>query len=306
MNDMNEMIEIIPQAVEPINEPALPIIQLSAVANQLHGQAVMVGGLRKFFAAAEIKILKEIRDRKLFKHIAIEIEPGFFAPAKNFAEYVDKGIETSTSVVYEEIQTFEEFGSDAHDALNRLGVLRDEKRLLRKLPDEIKAQAQEAAEKGDKTVLLEIIAQQAAERQKEREQADQASAEAAKAKDELIAQLNAAREVAGKQRERMDGRIQELEEALELRKKSPPKADERVQAIRADLSREAEQIRCLIDAGLRRHILALRELDGVDWREQLPFLAGILAEAERNINGLRGDYGIPTMLDGDPRPEAFR
>ncbi|SMF94334.1 hypothetical protein SAMN02949497_1644 [Methylomagnum ishizawai] len=219
---MNQIIDVTPQVIEP-ETPATS--QLSAIANQLHGQAMLAGGARKFFAVAEIKILKEIQDRKLFKHIPIEIEPGIFRGAKNFSEYLENALDTSPSVVYEEIKTFEEFGDKAHDALNRLGVLRDDKRLLRKLPDEIKAQAQEAAESGDKSALLRIIDMQAEERAKERKAAakEKATLEARLAQEEARAagaraDLAAKDGFIAKQAETIMG----LQDQLEEKKNNPP------------------------------------------------------------------------------------
>jgi hypothetical protein len=138
------------------------------VANQLHGRAVLLGGLKRFFTAAEIKTVKEIKEGKLFKHILITDAAGEFRPCGDFSEYCKFGLGVSHSSMYEHIQNYDVFG-EALDGIRTIGIERNQLRLLRKAPDQIIEEVKNAAEKNDKEALLDLIDEQAIRHDKEKE-----------------------------------------------------------------------------------------------------------------------------------------
>ena len=128
----------------------------AAYANQLHGKAVMARGGRQLFRAAEIKIIKEVRDKRLWRHVPVEGSDGSVRLAESFADWCQNGFGCSKTYAYESIKDFEIFG-EALDGIRALGIERDHLRLLRKSPEGLIQEVKEAAEKEDKAVLLELI-----------------------------------------------------------------------------------------------------------------------------------------------------
>jgi hypothetical protein len=139
-----------------------------AIANQAHGKLSFINGFNKFFRSAEIRIAKDIKENKLWRHIPVDDGCGNVRAAESFADYCKNGLGHSKGFVYEGIQNYDMFG-EALDGLQQMGVERNQLRLLRKAPESIVEEVKAAAEKQDKDSLLEIIDDLAARHAKEKE-----------------------------------------------------------------------------------------------------------------------------------------
>ncbi len=199
-------------------------------ANQLHGQLMLVGALRKFSAAAEIKVLVDIRDNNLFKHLhIIQCEIGF-RPAENFVEFCEKGIGVQASIIYERIQNYELLG-DAYDDFQKLGLDRKHFRALRRLPDD----AREAVIDGTAVDLSDPEEVKAYI-----EERDERAAKERRKLEKRIENLQADNEAKDRVIENEKRRTTELETKIHRRKKLPELELTEIQL--GELALEATQV----------------------------------------------------------------
>lgn len=204
-----------------------------ALSHELHGRLKFIRGMGKFLRACEIKPIKEIKERKLYRHILVTDEFGITREANSFADYCKYGLGCSVTTMYESIQDYDLFG-EALDGLRQMGVDRNQLRLLRKSPEGLILEVKEAAEKEDKTALLELIDDIAARHAKEKEQLKQEK----QALTDKVQNLEADRQVDQRLLGDKERKINDLER--ELRRDLTPdqasqKRAERDELLKADL-----------------------------------------------------------------------
>ncbi|WP_417581530.1 hypothetical protein [Nitrincola sp.] len=221
-----------------------------ALSHELHGRLKFIRGMGKFLRASEIKAAKEIKESKLYRHILVTDEFGITREANSFADYCKYGLGCSVTTMYEAIQDFDLFG-EALDGLRQMGVDRNQLRLLRKSPEGLILEVKEAAEKEDKTALLELIDDIAARHAKEKEQL----AEEKKSLADQVHNLEADRQVDQRLLEDKERKINELER--ELRRDLTPDQASQKRAERDELLKAN-----LLDKSLSS-ISTLNELAGV-------------------------------------------
>lgn len=196
------------------------------MVNQQFGQLQLARGLVKFFRAAEIKLLQEIRDSQLFNGIAIK-DGDVFRPAKNFADLCEVGLGMPASKVYEDIQDLETLG-DAYEDFKRLGLDRKHFRALRKLPDDTREAliAGTTVDLSDPDEVKAVIEEQAAKLA----EADQTLA----AKDAVI--------------KKKDEKINDLDEKLHKKEFISKPWDYRV----AEINEELNTIACVCEEAIEK------------------------------------------------------
>lgn len=183
-------------------------------ANRLYGQFLVVGAMRKFSAAAEIKVLVDIRDRKLFRHLLVIEDNGILRPAENFSEFCEKVLDIAAATIYERIQNYQMLG-DAYDDFKRLGFGRRHFRMIGKMPEDeraeviLKGQQVDLSDPDEVTAFFDKLE---AEKDKLR-----------KENQNLEADLEAQRQVSAKRNEKID----KLEAALHRRANLPAEEQER-------------------------------------------------------------------------------
>lgn len=204
-----------------------------ALSHELHGRLKFIRGMGKFLRASEIKAAKEIKEGKLYRHILVTDEFGITREANSFADYCKYGLHCPVSTMYEAIQDYDLFG-EALDGLRQMGVDRNQLRLLRKSPEGLILEVKEAAEKEDKTALLELIDDIVERHAKEKEELKQEK----QGLTDKVQSLEADRQVDQRLLEDKEKKINELER--ELRRDLTPdqasqKRAERDELLKANL-----------------------------------------------------------------------
>jgi hypothetical protein len=180
-----------------------------AAANQAYARATLLGGINRFFRAAEIKEIKNIKETKQWRHIPVCHDDGSVRPCGSFADFCTFGLGYSKSFVYEQLKDFDTFG-EALDGLRRMGLERKDLRLLRQSPDGSLEEIKVAAERQDKDALLELIDDLSARHAKEKEKLDQEKQALA----DKVQHLESERQVDQRLLEDKEKKLNELEREL--------------------------------------------------------------------------------------------
>ncbi len=203
--------EIDAQAAKVMDDAAQRAGDMSeiAIANQVHGKLAFLSGFNRFFRAAEIRLVKEVKENKLWRCITVTDDAGKVRMADSFVDYCRYGLGHSKGFIYEGIQNFDVFG-EALDGLQQMGIERNHLRLLRKAPEGIIEEVKTAAEKQDKDALLELIDDLSARHAKEKEKLDQEK----KALADKVEKLESDRQVDQRLLGDKEKKINELEREL--------------------------------------------------------------------------------------------
>lgn len=203
--------EIDTQATKVMDDAALRAGDLSefAAANQAFGRVAVLDGMNRFFRAAVIKEIKQVKESKQWRHIAVTYDDGSVRPCRSFSDFCTYGLGYSKSFVYEQLQDFDTFG-EALDGLRKMGLERKDLRLLRQSSDGSLEEIKAAAEKQDKDTLLELIDDLSARHAKEKEKLDQDK----KALTDKVQNLESERQVDQRLLEDKEKKINELEREL--------------------------------------------------------------------------------------------
>lgn len=105
-----------------------------AIAMQLLGQQQAFQLIRDFTSTADVALLREIRDNKLYKGAVIRGSSGNYITITTFDDYCN-AIGRSRSTVNEDIQNLNTFGAAFLEASKRLGLGYRDLRKLRTLPE---------------------------------------------------------------------------------------------------------------------------------------------------------------------------
>lgn len=272
------------------------------LVNQMLGQAQAAGAVERISRALGISKLEFVKKNKLYRDIAGMKIPCRTGKLTGTWEEFCSLLGRSVAQVDHDIANLRTFGEEALESMSQMGIGYREMRQLRRLPEDSQTALIEAAKAGDKDELLDLaeqlIARQKAEKDQLAAERDKATKAASNAEDDL-AHANA--RIAETQRR--------LNEANRHWARATP--DEQEAHLKLGISSVVIQIISDITAhgpgvsSLRERMAALITDPGIDRRHDL-FIAGKIAEIERELHVLRDEYYIPHDCVGDPRIEAAR
>ncbi len=312
-----------PKPARPAS-PALPVAQLNAAQqiaaremasseNQIHvtlrigqrmGRRQIFAGLTKLLTVSDIQDLSKIKDSKEYKGFQVFQNVGGVqkcCPVSTWAEYCEHVEGRSHQLIDEEIRHLERLGPECFMALRDAGLGPRRLRDLREVSDADSTALLQAAKSGSKDAVLdaaeEIIASHKAAMAKLQDELDTARKDI-KSIDSRLDQT----------RKQADEAEEEAATARRSWKASKP--DKQL----ADLQRELQAEMVLIshqlmaDSGkvssLRKRIAALLQHGEQHGQEHHVYLAGIIAQLERNLYQLRDEFLLPRIAAGDPAIEA--
>ncbi|MAD43777.1 MAG: DUF3102 domain-containing protein [Oceanospirillaceae bacterium] len=103
-----------------------------------------------------------------------------------------------------------------------------------------------------------------------------------------------------------DKKITELAEQLEGKLVKLPEKDEIEAKLRSELTTIATEAKGHINGNLRAALRELDKHDAAQGTNNAVFAAGVVAQLERLLTELRGEYDLPRTLDGDDTPDWMR
>ncbi len=185
--------------------------------NTLVGQIQMANSFAKLGDAISLQKLEEIRERKLYKAYKGKrfiLPNGETAAAADTWEGFCQFIGSSKGVVNERLANLKQFGLEAAEAFDRLGVNTKTLRLARKLPDDEQAIVAEYTSKPEVTKedVQQLINELDEKHQKELDDKESELANKTKEIDSLKANLNANRSLYSKAQEESESLRIKLEE----------------------------------------------------------------------------------------------
>lgn len=300
-------------------DTALPTKPDAAQAAQIQvgeliGMVKAFDFMKKLTTVGTLKVLAQIKESKQYKGLTLTGQDGELTTVGTWADFCG-AIGQSVNKVDEDLLNLATFGETFMESSNRLGLGYREIRKLRKLPEDDRTVVLENVEiaVSDKTAIVSLIDDLAAKHHRDKAALEAQYAQekevAASEKSALEKKLEETTNQLTASRTRVQTLVEEnnnLKEAEEVRKLSPPDPDEESERIRDYLTKTAGQIKANIAAGLRKGILELDGQANLTGINEKPFLAGLLIDLEQAINILRADFQIPAKLDGDPTPEWLR
>ncbi|HEC12303.1 MAG TPA: hypothetical protein ENI80_03495 [Acidiferrobacteraceae bacterium] len=130
-------------------------------ANQLLGQAQATQAFSKLLTVSTLRILAEVKNRKLYKGLTVNGPDGKLLTVSSFDDYCRFGLGLSRQKVDQDLLNLETFGGEALDAMQRVGLGYRDLRRLRKLPQEkvleIQGRIINAEDKNEIKELIEEI-----------------------------------------------------------------------------------------------------------------------------------------------------
>lgn len=266
------------------------------LVNQLIGQAQAFGAISKFADVISLSKLAYIKERKLYKALAgrrCVTAGGKTADVSTWEGFLEAlGMHRAT--VDERLLNLSAFGEDALNNLTLIGAGYRELRQYRKLPEDQKTALVEIAKTGDKDSFLDLAEEIMARSAKRDEQAA-----------ELQANYDAQSEVLQNKNRIIDDQHKTINKLKRRVETTAP--DEVANDLRKEAGEHAFSAEAAILGSLRPAFAALAGHDSDASHEE--FMVGLLAQIERAVNTLRGEFNLKRLADGDPtalwmRPDA--
>jgi len=231
-------------------------------------------------AVAEVKAFERMNKSKAFRYIEIPGPDGVPRLAENADEFFravfgGRGYKAMS----DQKQMLDKLGEETYECATRLGLNRQQLRLLINLPEDTRAVVEEAMQASDKTEVVSIIQSLA-------NQLDETKANEARLKAELTGEIEAKESLLAHKNKQID--------ELALLKAAPP--DERMMALREALTRQMNDVRGAIRG---KFTGAIEAMDIIYQEEGVPIdlalLAGALGEIQADITALRDRFAIPDI-----------
>ena len=263
--------------------------------NQLIGQAQAFGAMGKFADVVSLAKLAYIKEHKLYKALSGKrcvTTEGKTADVGTWAGFLE-ALGMSRTSVDERLDNLAAFGEDALNNLTLIGAGYRELRQYRKLPEDQKTALIEIAKSGDKDSFLDL--------------AEEIMARSAK-KDELAADLQANYDAQSEVLENKNRIIDDQHKTLNKLKRRVETAapDEVASDLRKEASEHAFTAESAILGSLRPAFAALTGHDSLYGDSHEEFMVGLLAQIERAVATLRGEFNLKLIADGNPLPQWLR
>ncbi len=127
-------------------------------AYQLLGQAQAISAISNICDVTLLKLITEVKETKGFKGLSVTGPDGKGVTVTTFKEFCTIGLGRSYEQVNEDLKNLQQFGADAFEAFQKLGLGYRELRNMRRLPDDkiLKIQDQ-VVNVDDKTEIRELL-----------------------------------------------------------------------------------------------------------------------------------------------------
>lgn len=126
-------------------------------AYRLLGIMQMAHASREFFNVSSLKVLQEVKERKLYKGLTFSRPDGPLT-ISSFEDYCRHGLGLSRAKVDEDLANLAALGGDALDAMRKVGLGYRDLRQLRQLPEDERGEVIRQAEAApDKDQVIEIL-----------------------------------------------------------------------------------------------------------------------------------------------------
>lgn len=260
--------------------------------NQLWGQIQMADAISKLTTVVSLQKLAHIKETRLYRALRGKRtmdSDGVEIPDVGTWDGFCRSIGTSANKVDEDLKNLSVFGEEALARLTSIGAGYRELRKLRKLPEDERLLISNAQ---DRESLIGLIDDMAVKHASEKAALEKAAADA---QADYQAQATVSQ---NKQK-----RIEELErETARIHHLRP---DENLEEMRQALLTQAGVVEVDIRA-LRQGLVAITEFYEANPGSSKPLLAGLLANIELALIGLKNEFGIEDAPTADPRPEWVR
>lgn len=244
------------------------------LVNQLLGQAQMADAFGKFSQTVWASKLAFVKENKLYKAIAGHKTPNGLELKGTWEDFCSL-LGISDEKANQDISNLKEFGEEALESMNRMGIGYREMRQYRRLPEDEKTALIEAAKTGDKDTFLDL--------------AEEVIAKHAKEKDALTKQLEEAKaDIETKDAVAKDNhaRINQLQEKAMLLQKLP--ADEHVKKLCSEIAAQQTGI----DEEIRTNFYnALQKLVDHSGDNHQSFINAQIQMLQDAVKVLRDEFG---------------
>ena len=239
----------------------------------------MADWTQNILRAAKVRLFDRVRESKKIKDLPIKTPAGL-RRAKDIGEFCQLAFGRSYTVMFEASQSLEALGEEAYDTASRLGLNRSALRAARALPPESLETVRLAISNGSsKAEVLSVIEDLAEKIQK-------AESEAA----DLRAEREADEQVRGDLRKKID-RLERDKKRIE---QLPP--DEKLVLAQKDATDAMNLAAGSVDGVMRKAFNALQDL-GQGGAEHNLFMAGLVAQVQAALNGLRSEFRLAEVAD---------
>lgn len=278
-------VELAPEVTDVLTQTQNTVAVLQAahseerdLVNQLLGQAQMADSISKFSRTVRLSKLAYVKESKLYKALAGKHAPDGSALVGTWEEFCQL-LGYSKDKVDTDLQNLREFGEEALDSMNSMGIGYREMRQFRRLPEDEKTALIEAAKSGDKDVFLDLAEEIIAKNAKKEEQLTLEL-------DEAKAQLTAKDDVAASNQQR----INQLQEKAALLKKLP--ADERAKQLCSEIAAQQSGIDEEIRTNFYNALQALVDHGGDDHQTFINAQIQMLGQAVKVLSDEFGGNGV--------------
>ena len=234
------------------------------------------GLVRKFSAAAEIRVFQRIRESKKIKDLPIQLPDGTSAKAETLEEFCKLAFGRSYNKMAEEAQNLDILGEETYEVANRLALNRTALRAVRALPPEklevVRLAISNGSTKADVLSVIEDLAEKAEEATKA---VEDAKADLI-AKDQLLADKN-------KSIDKLKAAQKRIQAASQ---------DEQLARLKLEATTIANDAEGAVVGGLRQALLALGAHGDEDGHQQV-FMAGLVGQVQAQLNALREEFDLP-------------
>lgn len=302
-NTPAEPLDLAPLPEQKITEQQNLVARVEAaysderdLANQILGQIQMSRAISKFTDVVSLQKLLHIKETKMYRALAgkkgIDRQGNEIPDVGTFDGFC-RALGTSASKVDEDLTNLRIFGEDALEQLTQIGAGYRELRQYRRLPEDQKAALIEVAKAGDKEAFVEL--------------AEEIIAKHAKEKEELTKKATEAESTLDASRQRSAEKSAELEQVREenirlTRHRSSIDPIELGTEIREALAAEITRVETEL-LTLRATLATLVKHSQEHAINHDAYMAGMLCQLERTLNQLRGEFDIPSAVDGSGKPE---
>lgn len=265
------------------------------LVNQLIGQSQAFGAIGKFADVISLSKLAYIKEHKLYKALSGKrcvTAEGKTADVSTWEGFLE-ALGMSRATVDERLLNLSIFGEDALNNLTLIGAGYRELRQYRRLPEDQKTALIEIAKTGDKDSFLDL--------------AEEIMARSVK-KDELAAELQANYDAQSEVLENKNRIIDDQHKSINKLKRRVETAtpDEVAADFRKEASEHAFSAEAAILGSLRPAFAALTGHGSLYEHSHEEFMVGLLAQIERAVATLRGEFNLKLVADGDPTPLWLR
>jgi hypothetical protein len=262
------------------------------LANRLLGQVQAMSAVAKLTTVVGLQKLAHIKQHKLYRALAgkksLDVDGNEIADVGTWDGFC-VAIGCSRQKVDEDLMNLAIFGEEALAQLSAVGAGYRELRKLRKLPENERLAIAKAP---DKESLLELIDDLAAKHAAEKAALEKAAADAR-------ADYEAQQTISKNKQKRIDELERETARIAHL------EPDQRLEELRQRTVNTAGMAEVAVRA-LGQDLEALRAFRSDHPGTDAPILAGLLANIEMALIGLKNEFGIEDAPVADERPEWVR